>query len=211
MTPALLGGTALAVAVLVAAEVRGARTLRAIAKCTASAGFVAVGVSAGLPSGSPAQQAVFAGLVLGAIGDVCLISREKRWFLLGIGAFLLNHVAYVVAFAALGIAPLATAVACVPLGAFAWAVWRVVGTRAGSLKVPVMAYIAVISAMVACAVGSTFAGGPRILLIGASLFFVSDLAVARDRFLAPGPSNKLWGLPTYYAAQLLFASMTPPG
>jgi uncharacterized membrane protein YhhN len=43
------------------------------------------------------------------------------------------------------------------------------------------------------------------LLAGAALFFVSDLAVARDRFVAHGFANRLWGLPAYYAGQLLIA------
>ena len=36
-------------------------------------------------------------------------------------------------------------------------------------------------------------------------FFVSDLAVAREQFVSEGFVNKTWGLPLYYAAQLLFA------
>ena len=36
-------------------------------------------------------------------------------------------------------------------------------------------------------------------------FYLSDLAVARDRFVSPGFANALWGLPLYYVAQLLFA------
>jgi len=42
--------------------------------------------------------------------------------------------------------------------------------------------------------------------VGAVLFFLSDLLVARDRFVAPGFGNRLLGLPLYYAAQLLLAS-----
>jgi hypothetical protein len=35
---------------------------------------------------------------------------------------------------------------------------------------------------------------------------LSDLSVARDRFVAPGFVNRAWGLPTYFAAQLLLAA-----
>jgi uncharacterized membrane protein YhhN len=41
---------------------------------------------------------------------------------------------------------------------------------------------------------------------GALLFAASDLAVARDRFVRPALRNKLWGLPAYFAAQLLLAA-----
>lgn len=205
-----VAGTSLCVMALVGAELRANARLRAVAKVGASTGFLLTGLAAGLPGGSPVQQAVFAGLVFGAIGDVCLLSREKRPFLLGIGAFLLNHVAYVGAFVALGMDGSITGLAAVPLAVLAGAVGRVVVPRAGSLKGPVVAYITVISAMVACAIGAAAAGSGRgALVAGAVLYFVSDLAVARDRFVHPGPLNKVWGLPTYYAAQLLFAACTP--
>jgi hypothetical protein len=43
------------------------------------------------------------------------------------------------------------------------------------------------------------------ILLGAGLFYVSDLAVARDRFIAPGFANAAWGLPLYYGGQLVLA------
>jgi len=33
---------------------------------------------------------------------------------------------------------------------------------------------------------------------------VSDLSVARDRFVSRSFSNRAWGLPLYYAAQIVF-------
>jgi uncharacterized membrane protein YhhN len=44
-----------------------------------------------------------------------------------------------------------------------------------------------------------------LFLIGAALFFVSDLAVARDKFVDRTVVNRMWGLPTYFAGQLLIA------
>jgi hypothetical protein len=32
------------------------------------------------------------------------------------------------------------------------------------------------------------------------------MAVARNRFVAPGVVNRMWGLPLYYLAQVLLAS-----
>ena len=37
------------------------------------------------------------------------------------------------------------------------------------------------------------------------LFAISDLAVARERFVAQTIRNKVWGLPFYYGAQVLIA------
>ncbi|MFZ1909551.1 MAG: lysoplasmalogenase family protein [Burkholderiales bacterium] len=43
------------------------------------------------------------------------------------------------------------------------------------------------------------------VLLGAVLFAASDVAVARDRFVARGFRNKAWGSPAYYLAQLILA------
>ena len=64
---------------------------------------------------------------------------------------------------------------------------------------------------IVCAFVKTWNGCPwgsgddPIRLVAALLFYLSDLAVARERFVAPGRTNRLWGLPTYYVAQILFA------
>jgi uncharacterized membrane protein YhhN len=61
--------------------------------------------------------------------------------------------------------------------------------------------------MLVCAFAATLpAGRPLALWVGALLFYVSDLAVARNRFVAPGFANRAWGLPAYYAGQMLLAS-----
>ena len=40
------------------------------------------------------------------------------------------------------------------------------------------------------------------------MFWMSDISVARARFKSAGFGNRLWGLPLYYAAQLVFALTT---
>ena len=49
------------------------------------------------------------------------------------------------------------------------------------------------------------AGGPMILIPGAILFYVSDIFVARQRFVSAGYSNSILGLPQYYTAVWCFA------
>ncbi|MEN8163997.1 MAG: lysoplasmalogenase family protein [Acidobacteriota bacterium] len=41
--------------------------------------------------------------------------------------------------------------------------------------------------------------------MGATLFFLSDLAVARHRFVKEAFLNRAIGLPAYYAGQMLLA------
>jgi uncharacterized membrane protein YhhN len=202
---------AIACAVLVAAEWRGPAALRAAAKLAASAAFLVV--AAGVGGGQPFDRWILAGLACGAAGDAFLLGRGDRMFLAGLVAFLLGHLAYVAGLAQLVPAgrwlPAAGAYAAPPiaagLAALAW-LWP----RLGALRGPVIVYIAAITAMVVGAIAAHRAGAlpaPQRswLAAGAALFFVSDLAVARDRFVARGLANRLWGLPAYYAGQLLIA------
>src|SRR5690606_15836297 len=76
----------------------------------------------------------------------------------------------------------------------------------GPMRVAVPIYIVVICGMVALAVGTHVHRSGWMLLAGAFAFFVSDISVARDRFVSPGFDNRAWGLPLYYGAQLLLAA-----
>ena len=76
-----------------------------------------------------------------------------------------------------------------------------------TLKRLVPIYVTVITLMVigAIAIASHGAWPGRVRLWwGAILFFASDTAVAND-LIADDVSNRLWGLPAYYAGQLLIA------
>jgi uncharacterized membrane protein YhhN len=216
---ALTIGCAVACAILVVAEWRGRAHVRTIAKLVASAAFVAVGLLAfrGLGNDDPDRvqlgHAIVTGLVLGAIGDACLARAGRRWFLAGLVAFLLGHLAYVAGIAMVEPAELwlgdAGWVAVAPLGV-GIATLVVLWPRLGSLRLPVIAYVATITAMViAAAAAARCAPLPEAnryrLVIGACAFFASDLAVARERFVVHSAWNKLWGLPAYYAGQLLLA------
>jgi len=44
------------------------------------------------------------------------------------------------------------------------------------------------------------------IALGAAMFALSDVSVARDRFVAKAFVNRAWGLPLYFAAQLILAS-----
>lgn len=190
-----------AVLVLVAAEVAGRPTIRAISKPLASAAFIATALHNGLLDHGAVGGLIVGGLVLGMVGDVFLLSDRKRLFLAGLVAFLLNHVAYVVAFGVAGVDLARAGLAALPLLAFAYGVWRWLRPHVGSMAPAVIAYILVISTMVA----GSFGTDARLWQVGAVLFFVSDLAVARNRFVQPAVENRIVGLPLYYAAQLVFA------
>lgn len=192
------------------AETFGHLPTRALFKTGASLAFLAYAWGLGAWSASVSGQWVIVALLLSIVGDVALLSARERIFLGGLVAFLLGHVAYIVAFVLLGLSAEALLVALVLVFMIALPVWRWLRGHVGSMRGPVLAYIAVISVMVACALSCWWlrhgltGAGPSVLLLAAALFFVSDLCVARDRFVIPGPANRWIGLPLYYAAQLLF-------
>jgi uncharacterized membrane protein YhhN len=200
----LAAGTAAAVGGLLAAERRGAPAGVWLAKPLASTGFVALALSLGATDGEYGRW-VLAALVFGWLGDVLLIAR--RTFTAGLVSFLVGHLAFAAAFLARGVSWPWLAAGAAAAGAGAWIALRWLGPHVpAALVLPVRAYVVVITAMVAAAVGAFGAGGGLALLAGAVGFFASDLSVARESFVAPSFTNKLWGLPLYYASQLLLAS-----
>jgi uncharacterized membrane protein YhhN len=201
----LLGSPALLVAER-AGSLRGVLVIKPVT----ALGFVLVAWAQGALTHTPGQV-LFVGMLLGFVGDVFLIFKhDKRMFLVGLVAFLLGHLAYVVAFALRGVDGRAVLTALVPLGLVAVGVGRWLWPHAGRLRGPVLAYIAVITAMVAAAIGAVAAGDTVMLLLGATLFYLSDLGVARERFVEKAFVNKLVGQPLYFAGQLLLAWYVAP-
>lgn len=196
-------GTLAGMALVLLAERSKQRRGVWIVKPLASAGFICLALASGaLNSGYGA--AVLVGLVLCLGGDVLLIPRTPTTFRLGLGSFLLGHVAYIVAFALLGPGT-RWLVALAPLALVAVVVFLWLRPNLGRMKLPVLAYVVVITLMVALAVGTMDAPGGGLRTLGAVAFYLSDLGVARDRFVREGFANRLFGLPLYYLGQVLLA------
>lgn len=168
-----------------------------VAKPLASTGFLLIALSEGAID-TAYGRIILAGLVLGALGDVALMF--DRWFLAGLVTFAAGHVAYILAFLIDGSITLPSIAVgtALGLGSAIWLIPRV----DSAMKVPVTVYIVVISVMVTAGIGPS---QPTLVRIGAPLFALSDLLVARERFIASDARNRMWGLPMYYAAQVLIA------
>ncbi len=193
--------TLVILAAVLFAESRGQRRLRGALKPLASAGFVLTAWLAGAPS-STFGQIILGALLLSWLGDVLLIGRSKAAFLAGLVAFLLAHLAFLAAFLRLGVEPLTVALAVAVLLVLAAFFYRRIMDRAPArLRGPVICYVLVLVAMAGLAAGT----GAPILALAGVIFAASDVSVALDRFTDAGFANRLWGLPAYYAAQLLFA------
>ncbi|HEX6571551.1 MAG TPA: lysoplasmalogenase family protein, partial [Steroidobacteraceae bacterium] len=141
------------------------------------------------------------------VGDVLLIPAGRvRVFRAGIVAFLAGHVAYAAAFLTQPIGRAWLAAGGAGLGLALWGVWRWLRSSVpADLRVAVSAYLVVIGAMAALALGVAGGGGPATVAVGALAFAASDVSVARDRFRRDDFFNRAWGLPLYYCAQLLIA------
>jgi uncharacterized membrane protein YhhN len=155
-------------------------------------------------SGGPAIRAWFvAALVLSLAGDVFLMLAEK-WFVAGLGSFLLAHVAYVAGLLLALRSGWWLAAGLVLVAGFATLVGRRVVTAVAEgesgLVGPVVAYIAVISAMVVAAFGT----GSGWAIAAAVLFYVSDSILAWDRFVESLRLGPLAVMVTYHLAQLSF-------
>jgi uncharacterized membrane protein YhhN len=197
--------TMLAVGAVLAAEALGLRALVWVAKPLASTGFVAAALAAGARRTAYGRW-LLAALLFSWLGDVLLIQRAPPYFLAGLGAFLAGHLCYCGAFAARGLALrwAAAALAVLLPAAVAVGSWLLPHVPP-PMRLPVQAYMGVITLMVALAAGTWGSRGCAAILVAALGFYVSDLSVARDAFVAPGLGNRLWGLPLYYGSQLLFA------
>jgi len=153
---------------------------------------------------------VLMGLMLSLVGDVALMFEEHRRALLaGLGSFLLAHVAYAAVFTMLGRVSRWDVPSTVVLLAAGVGIYRLLKANLGSMRRPVIAYIAVISVMVGRAV-STLSGpaldtGPAVMIaVGAVLFYVSDVILAACRFWKPWRYRRI-SLAFYYSGQLLIA------
>ena len=221
MTP--LGWSLLGVASVIAivdwwavwAETPSARLVERVAKPATLLALIAVAIVAIVtPQGNPAVEPWLLLALVGSLaGDVLLLPPGR--LLPGLVAFLLGHLAYIVAFAQLPGSPawllLGVAVALV----VAATVGRIlVKAAAGQgMGAPVAAYLAVISLM---AIAATRTGMPAAVL-GAWLFVASDTMLGWGQFSTPslgstpdaegraggGVRLRLGVITTYHSAQVL--------
>jgi uncharacterized membrane protein YhhN len=153
---------------------------------------------------------ILAGLMMGLVGDVLLALPSDHAFKAGLAAFLAGHVLYVVAFAARtspwGWVNFGNLLIIAAGLAVLW--WLL--PYLGKMLAPVIAYVAVISLMLAAAwaafrTPAVRDAGEWAILVGALLFYFSDIFVAQNRFVRKQFFNRAVGLPLYYLGQFCIA------
>jgi uncharacterized membrane protein YhhN len=151
------------------------------------------------------------GLVFSLAGDVALL-WPVQGFLAGLVAFLLGHLAYLVAltrrvrFLASPAAFGAWAIVAASVLAGLWA-----GVPA-ALHAPVLVYVCALAAMAAQATsvwlarrGQADAARWRTVALGGALFVLSDAILDTDKFVGGIPMPTLWNLSIYWLAQWFIA------
>ncbi len=136
------------------------------------------------------------------LGDLALMAPGDLWFVVGLGSFLLAHIAYLVLFVRIGGFGRPRAWAIV------YAVWFVVFLAViipglGSLVVPVVLYGLVLGAMAGAATRVS-----AHVAAGAAVFVVSDTILALSRFLPAVviPAHDVLTMLTYCVGQGVIAA-----
>jgi len=153
---------------------------------------------------------ILTGLLLSLGGDLALMFQENRKaFTLGLGLFLLAHVAYIITFILLSRFSVRDILPAIILLAAGIGFCLLLKPNLGKMKVPVIVYILVISLMVSRAFGTldnpvfSTMQAPMIIT-GAILFYISDVILAACRFWKPWKYHRI-SLAFYYSSQILLA------
>jgi uncharacterized membrane protein YhhN len=152
---------------------------------------------------------VLAALVFSWIGDVLLMAEpyNSKFFIFGLISFLIAHICYIDFFQVVkkkeGVKT--NLLLVLPVVVYYIALIGLLYSHLGVLKIPVIVYGAVISAMLAFALHMAFikykdAGGS--MMLGAILFILSDSVLAINKFYQPFQYADIIIMITYAFAQL---------
>lgn len=164
-----------------------------------------------LGEGDQMRTVFLTGLAFSLLGDIFLMLPERH-FLKGLIAFLLAHVAYIFAFNTEGlvVSPLSIAMAGFIVLIAALLLQRIVASLIergrSSMVAPVSLYALVLSLTLWSASTTLLrADWPRLAgvlaAVGGMLFFISDAAIAWNRFVGPHRGGRIFEMMSYHLAQ----------
>ncbi|HXU62316.1 MAG TPA: lysoplasmalogenase, partial [Polyangia bacterium] len=145
-----------------------------------------------------------AGIALSIIGDVALLDQSDRAFIIGLAAFLLAHVSYVIAFITAAAWAPWLALVILFTGATTFSILRAIWPKTAGMHAPVVAYGLAITAMVVSAFATVPGALPNAPYAagGALLFYASDASLALNRFRRPIPHAPFLTLGLYWLGQI---------
>ena len=150
------------------------------------------------------------GLIFCLVGDVCLALPQKKAFMGGLIAFLVGHVFYIFSFLSLTSIFYWISIGVLIIFVVSAFIFLWLRPHLKAMLIPVLLYILVITVMASGAwtvfwMSSFSISGRTLILVGALCFYVSDVLVARNKFIKEEYRNRLLGLPLYYAGQFMLA------
>ena len=154
------------------------------------------------------------GIIFSLAGDILLMLSLDRFFIFGLVAFLLAHLAYVIGFnvslPAFSVWGIVFAV-MVSLGGTR-IIRRILGALASKgqarLRMPIIVYSMVISIMLLSAMlklmDITWDAGAAVLVSGgAFLFYISDIILAWTKFVTPIQHGRIYNIAAYHLGQIM--------
>ena len=209
----------LIVLALLIAELREDRRAQYFFKPLAAFGFVILALQFGALESTYGTY-ILTGLIACAVGDVFLLARKSQaLFIAGMVAFAMGHVIYLGAFAAnpeplvINVVDpgfsLPRTILLVPI-VIAFILGLVVYRDkflelSKTMKFAIAIYAIIIFSMMFFACNIERMRMRIFVPIAATIFAISDMFVAKDRFVKPNPKNALVITPLYFGAQALFA------
>lgn len=151
--------------------------------------------------GSSTSWIILTGLVFCMFGDGLL-----HWFLIGLSAFLIGHIFYLIGFFREWQFSLIRVLSIIPIGFYAIFIGHIlteslIENGNSALFIPVCLYTIIISTMAWSAIMT----GNKWAITGSILFVISDSILAWNRFVSDIPYSSVLIMTTYYTAQFFIA------
>jgi len=153
------------------------------------------------------------GILFSLIGDVLLMLSVDRFFVFGLLAFLVAHVLYIVGFQDQFASASGSSLLLVVI--LAVSVMRVIRRIVGAMRakgmnrlvIPVVVYSIVISVMLFAAMSTIFdpawsTSAAFFVSVGAFLFYMSDIILAWNKFVAPIKNGRMINIGLYHLGQI---------
>lgn len=157
-------------------------------------------------------------IIFSCAGDTLLMFQHVNadFFMFGLGAFLVSHIFYIFTYrqhqsldASNELQGLQKMRYAFPILLSGTGLVVILYSRLGGMKIPVLIYAIVLTAMVLVALfrfGKTNTSSFAMVFGGAILFMISDSLIAINKFLEPLQMAGLWIMITYIAAQYLIVT-----
>ncbi|MFX0102433.1 MAG: lysoplasmalogenase [Candidatus Hodarchaeota archaeon] len=149
---------------------------------------------------------VVIGLFCGLAGDILLLDKNnEKAFMLGLVAFLVGHILYVITFWSLNAAPWIY-ILLFPYAVIGIFIFKFLKPDLGYKKIPVIVYTAVILLMSFATITRFYSSSPTsasLVFIGGVSFIISDVILAINKFKGEIKYGTVYNMLTYILGQFL--------